>query len=206
MAATSATTVTDAILRVLEAIGRVSGDTACPSSAITSRLDAEYRRLRRRVAAEFPTIYEKTSTSETLTTGVYLTRPTDCEIIRVLEKQSGNSWVPISVAPSLNRNEWGSISFYVQGEKVYIVPTSVAPGTYRFHYTEEPASGYTSMYLPAGLEDIVIEETAAWARVRHEEDPAPHKMAARQLWDDAYMGLWQAYGSHGRSGLNEALF
>ena len=194
----------NAVIRVLEAIGRVSGDKQCPSDAITRRLDDEYRRLRRRLSAEFPTLYEKLSSTTTLTgSTTTITKPTDCETIRVVEKQTSNgSWYPIGVSASLNRDEMSGVTFYEIGANIQIVPTSGAPGSYRIFYLATPAATVTTYDVPDGLEGIIIEETCAWARVRHDEDPTPHKLNSKQIWDEAWMGLWNRYGSHGQSGLN----
>lgn len=196
---------TDAVLRVLEALGRVSGDTQLPADAIIRRQDDEYRRLRRRLASEFPTIYETLAAPFTVAAGASsFTKATDCETIRVLEKQTGSAtWYPLDVAASLNRDEAGRLSFYEVGSTIYITPAPSAPGTYRYFYLAMPPTTVTTYDVPNGLEGIIIEETAAWARVRHDEDPTPHKLNARQIWDDAYMGLYNRYGSHGQSGLNQ---
>jgi hypothetical protein len=34
------------------------------------------------------------------------------------------------------------------------------------------------------------------------EQMAYHMAEAVKIWDEAYMGLWNRYGSHGKSGLN----
>lgn len=192
---------TDLVIRVLENIGRVSGDRQCPSAAIIRRGDDEYRRLRRRLSAEFPTIYEKLSSSTTLTTLTTIAKPTDCETIRVMEKQSGAYWTSLPLAPSLNRDEIGCLAFYEEGANVVIVPSGSAPGTYRMFYIAAPASTVTTYDVPDGMEGIIIEEVSAWARQRHEEDPSYHKSCAKQIWDDQYMALWNRYGSHGATGL-----
>lgn len=201
----AALTPANAVIRVIDALGRVSGDTACPSDAITRRLDDEYRRLRRRLSAEFPTLYEKLKTPVTVAAGASsFTKETDCETIRVLEKQTGTqNWYPLDVASSLNRDEVGRLSFYEVGTTIYLIPPEAAPGTYRYFYLATPAATVTTYDVPDGLEGIIVEETAAWARVRHDEDPTPHKLNARQIWDEAYFGLYNRYGSHGQSGLNQ---
>lgn len=198
----AALTPSDATLRVLENIGRVSGDRQCPAEAIVRRLDDEYRRLRRRLSAEFPSIYEKLSSNFTLTSSVnYFAKPTDCEHVRVVQRQAGNYWTSLVVAPSLNRDETGGLCFFELDGNIYVVPVLSAAGVYRCYYLAKPADTVTTYDVPDGLEGILIEEVSAWARQRHEEDPSYHKAAAKQIWDDAYMGLWNRYGSHGQSAL-----
>src|SRR5512141_1113143 len=192
----------DLVTRVLENIGRVAGDRQCPAEAIKRRGDDEYRRLRRRLSSEFPTLYEKTSANITITGSANtFAKPTDCEHVRVVERQNGDRWLSLVVAPSLNRDEVGGLSFYEQGANIVLVPPVSAAGTYRVHYLAVPAATITTYDVPDGLEGILVEEVSAWARQRHEEDPTYHKMAAKQIWDDQYMPLWNRYGSHGQSAL-----
>lgn len=202
-------TPTDATQRVLENVGRVVGDAQCPADAIQRRLDDSYRTLRRRLSEEFPTIYEKISTNIVVAAGSSsFNKPVDCEAIRVVEKQSGytsSSWYPIDVASSLNRDQYGRLSFYELGTVIQLAPEIAAPGTYRVIYVTAPATTVITYDVPNGLERILIEEASAWARQRHNEmeQVAYHLAQARQIWDDNYMGLWRRYGSHGQSGLQE---
>lgn len=348
-----ALTPADAIVRVQDNTGRASTDQQCPSAVISRRLDTEYKLLRRRVAAEFPEFYEKTTTvnvatgvagsvymtvtlvgknfsqlsdpgghgntfgfkvyltlddatiiendvgfwltgptsssvdgngvglvyaygatastfslalpagitvgkgvvgtsvvvtsaaaatgltsatltlkrtggtaaelgtvdlkvaATTTTTGIdlycdpnytgasWIAKPSDYESLRLLEKQTNNGyWMPVEIYPSLNRHEATGVSFYEQGQRLVLFPETEATGTYRITYLTKPVSGYTTYDLPDGLEQIIVEETSAFVRQRHEEDPSYHKAIAKQIWDDQYMSLWNRYGSHGRSGLN----
>jgi hypothetical protein len=82
-----------------------------------------------------------------------------------------------------------------------IVPLWAAPGVYRMHYNAVPAATITTYEVPDGLEGIIVEEVSAWARQRHDEDPTYHKVEAKRIWDDAYMGLWKRYGSSGQPGM-----
>lgn len=201
----AALTIANGILRVLEAIGRVSGDTQCPSSAITSRLDTEYRRLRRRLIGEFPSIYEATSSNIVLTgTDDELDKPSGCDTVLLVEKLidgSSGTWTPLSVVSTLNRNETMALSYFEQGSVLKVRPTSATAGTYRISYVAMPVDGYTTYDLPDGLDDMLVELVAAWARVRHEEDPTPHRQEAARIWNEQYMPLWNRYGAHGQSGL-----
>jgi hypothetical protein len=192
----------DAVTRVLENLGRVAGDVQLPSTAIVHRLDDEYRRLRRRLSAEFPTIYEALSPVSTLTgSTTSFAKPTDCETVRVVEKQSGAQWTSIPVAPSLNRDEIGCLCFYEQGANIVLTPAGSASGSYRVYYVKAPATTVTTYDVPDGVEGIIIEETSAWARQRHNDDPTYHKQEAQRIWDEQYMALWNRYGSSGQPGL-----
>jgi hypothetical protein len=202
----AALTPTDLVLQVLENLGRVSGDAQLPAATITRRADAEYRNLRRRLSGEFPSIYEGVSTPTTISAPTTtLAKPTDCETIRVLEKQVGTDWTPLEVASSLNRDEYGGLSFYELGANVQILPEAAAPGTYRFIYIKQPATTVTTYDVPDGLERIIVEEVSAWGRQRHNEmdQVKYHKDEAKRIWDENYMPLWNRYGSHGRSVLNQ---
>jgi hypothetical protein len=137
------------------------------------------------------------------TGATWIAKPNDYESLRLLEKQTNNGyWMPVVIYPSLNRHEATGISFYEQGTRLVLFPETEAPGTYRITYLTKAVDGYTSYDVPDGLEQIIVEETSAFVRQRHEEDPGYHKAIAKQIWDDQYMSLWNRYGSHGRSGLN----
>lgn len=200
----AALSTTDLVTRVLDNVGRVSGDEQLPSASILRKADDVYRQLRRRISAEFPSIYEKVSAETTLTSTSYIAKPSDCETVRVVERKSGSSWFPLNVSASLNRSGASALSFYEQGANIQIVPTTCAAGIYRIHYSATPAASVTTYEVPDGLERIIVEETSAWARQRHNEveQMAYHMAEAVKIWDDAYMGLWNRYGSHGKSGLN----
>lgn len=198
-------TPAEAVTRVLEAIGRVDGDEQCPAAAITRRLDTEYRRFRRRLAFEFPSLYEALSTTQTITDDE-LDKPDDCELIRVVQKQTGENWYAIGAVPSLNRDDVVELSWFEMGAVLKIRPVIQAPGTYRMYYTVAVEDGYTTFDVPAGMEDILVEEVAAWASARHNEDPAYHKAEAKRIWDEQYMTLWNRFGSHSASGLQVASY
>lgn len=201
----AALSTSDLVTRVLENVGREVGDRQCPAEAIERRLDDEYRRLRRRLSFEFPTLYEKVSSNFTLTATVTsFAKPVDCEHVRVVEKQNGDRWTSLVVAPSLNRDEVGGLCFYEQGANIVVVPPASAAGVYRCHYISVPTAIVTTYEVPDGMEGIMIEEVSAWARQRHEESADSvnyHKLIAKQIWDDQYMALWNRYGSHGQSAL-----
>ena len=133
----------------------------------------------------------------------WIGEPADFESLRLLERLTGNGqWMPVASSSSLNRRESLNISFYEQGRFLMLSPDSEAPGQYRLTYESKVPDGYTYYDLPDGFEQIIIEETSAFVRQRHEEDPTYHKREAQRIWDDQYMSLWNRYGSHGRSGLN----
>jgi len=191
-----------AVQRALTNVGRSMGDRRCPTSDIQDAIDDEYRTLRRRLSAEFPTIYEKTSTTVTLAgSTTSFAKPTDCETIRVLEKQAGDRWSSLPVVTSLNRDEVNCLAFYEAGANVVIVPPASAPGTYRMFYIAEPAATVSTYDVPDGIERMLVEMGSAFIRQRHNEDPTYHIQRAEKIWEDAFMGLWRRYGSHGQSGL-----
>jgi hypothetical protein len=181
----------------------VSGDAQCPSDAITRRLDTAYRRLHRRLAFEFPSLYEAVSANQTIT-GDSLTKPADFEAVRLIQKQYGDSWVSLGALPSLNREDSLEQAFYELGSVFKVTPASTAPGTYRIFYTVAPVDGYITYDLPPGLEDIIVAEVAAWASERHEERERTKDLRdeAKRIWDEAYMPLWNRFGSHSNSGMN----
>lgn len=195
----------DAVLRVLDNLGRESGDLQFGEAVIKRRLDDEYRRLRVRLAADFPSFYEKVSAETTVTSGNTITKPTDCESVRVLERKCGSGWTPVTLTNSLNRSEFIGPAFYEMGGTVYLTPPENAPGTYRIFYTSTPPAVITTYDLPDGLEGIIIEEVSAFGRQRHNEMEQYnlHKAEAKRIWEDAWMPLWKRAnsGSHGKSAL-----
>lgn len=199
-------TPTDAVQRVLENVGRVVGDAQLPAPVLQRKLDSLYRVLRRKLSAEFPSLYEKMTSPIVVAAGATtITKPADCESVRVVERQDGQLWYPLEVAPSLNRDQYGKISFYEMGAILQLAPDSAAPGTYRLIYIATPATTITTYDVPDGLEEILVEQASAFARQRHNELEfvAYHKGEAERIWNDNYMALWSRYGSHGRSGLNQ---
>lgn len=199
----AALTPANLIVRVLENVGRVSGDAQCPSTAIERRADDEYRTLRRRLSAEFPSLYEALSGETTLTTTASIAKPTDCETVRLVERNSGDNWFPIEAAQSYERSLPGVVSFYERGADLIITPTTSAPGVYRIHYVKAPATVITTYDVPDGLETIIVELVSAWARQRHNEvDQVKHHMdEAARIWSENYSALKRRYGSHSRSAL-----
>lgn len=192
--------------RVLENLGRVSGDLQLTPDMIKRRADDEYRRLRTRLSADFPTIYEKVSPTYVLTAGQStIAKPTDCASVRVLEKQAGSNWYPMDMAPSLNRDQFGGNCFYEMGGTIHLTPPETAPGNYRIFYTATPTAIISTYDVPDGLEGILIEEVSAWGRQRHNEMEhySLHKAEAKRIWDDAWMAIYKSTkpGSHSRSGL-----
>lgn len=199
----AALTPANLIVRVLENVGRVSGDEQCPAAVIERRADDEYRSLRRRLSAEFPSLYEGLSSETTLTTTAVTAKPTDCETVRLVERKSGDNWFPIEAASSFARSFPERLSFYERGADLIITPPSLAPGVYRIHYVKAPAAVVTTYDVPDGLETIIVELVSAWARQRHNEveQVRYHQDQAKRVWDENYSALRRRYGSHSQSAL-----
>lgn len=194
--------VSDAIVAIRSGTAH-DNDTQTTDTQITGQLDRSLKRLRRRLSAAFPSIFETVSASIVVAAGAStITKPVDCEHVTVLEKQNASGyWDFLDVNSSLNRSAAATLSFYERDGSIILDPAYLAAGTYRIHYSQALVDGYTSIDLPAGLEEIVIEEVCAWVRQRHEEDPSYHLMRARQVWDENWMPLKKRYGAHGRSSL-----
>jgi hypothetical protein len=191
------------VIRALENVGRVSGDEQCPADVIERRANDEYRSLRRRLSAEFPTLYEALSSETTLTTTAVIAKPTDCETVRLVERKSGNQWFPLEVAQSYSRSYPDGLSFYERGADLIITPTELAPGVYRVHYVKTPASPIVTYDVPDGLETIIVELVSAWIRQRQNEVEQVnyHLAQAKRIWDENYSALRRRYGSHSASAL-----
>jgi len=203
--------MTDTIsqLSVSDAIAMVRSGTAhdndqqTTDAQIQAQITRALQRLRRRLSVAFPSIFEKVSSELVVAAGQStITKPVDCEHITVMErKNSAGTWDFLDVNPSLNRSMAATISVYERGGVLVLEPAYLAAGTYRIHYSSALVDGFTTIDLPAGLEEIVIEEVCGWVRQRHEEDPSYHMARAHQVWGENWMALKKRYGAHGRSAL-----
>lgn len=194
--------VSDAVVMVRSGTAH-DNDAQTTDTQIQAQLHRSLQMLRRRLSAAFPSIFEKVTSELVVASGANtITKPVDCEHVTVLErKNAAGAWDFIDVNPSLNRSMAATVSFYERDGVLVIEPAYLAAGTYRIHYSGALLDGYTTIDLPAGLEEIIIEEVCAWVRQRHEEDPSYHMARAKMVWDENWMPLKKRYGAHGRSAL-----
>lgn len=191
MSTVAQTLVADAITAVRTATAH-DVDTQVTNAQITFWLDKEYRRVRRWLSTFMPELYETTAPLFTLAgvqSGVTIAKPVDYERIVRLEAQWYQaSWYPLAVRPQLNAGSG--------------LPVDVS-GTYRLVYVTQPVDGYTTLDVPVGCEDLIIQPVAALVRQRHGESPKFHLDMAAQLKKDLRADLAMRYGAHGRSALQQ---
>lgn len=84
---------------------------------------------------------------------------------------------------------------------ITLYPADSAPGTYRVRYTPLVAPGYTTVPVPEGFEDVVIERVAARARIRFKEDPSPHLAQANEFLQQQLDAARDRHGYHPVGGL-----
>ena len=184
-------TVANAILAVRYATAHDS-DTQTTDAQITAELDREYRRTRRWLSSFLPELYS-TSTTSTLTSsqsGATIAKPTNYDrVVRMEYEFPTGNWVPLAMRPMLHASSW------------WLRDVS---GTYRLTYVYRPVDGYTSLDVPDGCEDLILEPVKAWIRQRHDEDPSFHIARRQQLEKEIRASLGMRYGAHGRSLLGSA--
>jgi hypothetical protein len=177
-------------------------DTQVTDAQLTVKLDQEFRRLRRQLAAHVPSLFEATATATITAGNNTIAKPATFERVRLLERLIASArYYVVPLMDRLNANQSGTLNFYEQAANIVIQPPEAAPGDYRLTFQTKPATGYTSFDVPEGLEDVFIERCAAWVRVRHEEDPTPHIALANDVWTEQRRVLKKRYGAHPVPGL-----
>jgi hypothetical protein len=158
------------------------------------RVSQEYRRLRRWLCAHCPSLCEATVSGIAVAAST-ITKATSLptfESVVLVRKLVGSIYYPIGTTTRYNTISTSS---------------TVGAGTYEVTYlTGAPASIVvgTTLDLPAGLEDVLIERVSAWVRLRQpgEEGLAGHhdRRADERLAE--ITGLLKGRGGrHGNGGL-----
>jgi hypothetical protein len=194
-------TVTEAIAAI-RASTLHDADTQVTDAQITVKIDQEYKRLRRQLVLLIPSLYEVVSTPTITAGNTTIAKPTDFERLVLLERQSaGSQYFALTAADRLNKNDPDQISFYERASNFVVQPDSLAPGSYRLTVVLGPTTGYTSLDVPGGCEDVIVERAAAWVCARHEDDPSYHDAAADRIWREQRSVLIRRYGAHPQPGL-----
>lgn len=192
-------------IAAVRASSRHDEDEQVNDTDIAVRLDSEYRRLRRLLATpgNAPELYA-TASSHVVDTGLSgFAKPTDFDTFVKLERlATGTLYYPVQMAYPDALNVGASVlTAFERGGTFQLRPESSAPGTYRLTYVAAPAAGYTSLDLPAGLEEVVTERVAAWVRMRHDEETGPHDKLATRILAEQLPALRRRFGVHPRAGL-----
>lgn len=154
-------------------------------------LTVEYKKVRRKLSARFPSLFTKTS-DPIVVTAQTLTKPTDFEKLGTygrIERQEGTSWVTIPHASPVNPEGDGYIGHMEQGAAFHLTPASSAPGTYRFVYISSPSSCFPAADIPMGFEDVIIQKVIAKVQRRIGGDPEPHLEEAKETFDETAAAL-----------------
>ena len=182
-------------------------DDQVSDAQLTSWLQVEQDRVRVRLGAAVPSLYNATA-STTLTAGQdTITKPVDFLAMRRLERQYNSLWEPVAIGDGLSTNGYSGVYSWIdvreQGNTFVISPADAAPGTYRLTYITVGATLYTptALDVPLGLEDVLIERVSARVRERCEEDPSAHLRRADEVWREMLPALKKRYGAHPVSGL-----
>lgn len=181
-------------------------DTQVTNAQLTERANIDYQNLRRKLIGVAPQIYAVEDDSQTLVTGdSALDMPADFERLVRLEKQVGSSdmWIPVEVSTELDPH-YGCLAVREEDGVLKLAPTSLTAGTWRIVYVPKPdglVDDDQDIILPDGLEDILIQQGAAFVRRRMDEDPSPHLQQADMVWKEQRSALRRRYGRHAQPGL-----
>ena len=200
--------VSDAITKV-RAGTLHDADTQVTDDQLTTVIADEYRRVRRWLCDHAPTLTSAVSGSLTVAAGassIAKTSLTSYEKLIRIERQEGGDWIPIGVADPLMASLPTTLVCEETPTTFELTPTAMAPGVYRVKYRQGAAASITTattLDLPAGLEDVVIERSCAWVRQRHNEMDhiAYHEKRADRALEDAARNLKGRYGAMGQPGL-----
>lgn len=194
-------TVTEAIAAIRAATSHDSPDTSVTDAQITQWLDFELRLLMREIAIYAPVLMTA-QTSGTITSAASptITKPADFGSVYLVERQYGAYYYPLSRCSDLTRNI-DDLGWTETPANIEIAPSSGSLGTYRITYTKGPATGYTTLDLPAGCEMIVIHRAAAHVRIRFDESPDQHYAIADRFFKKMMTVLAVRTGMHSESAL-----
>lgn len=180
-------TLANAITAVRSATGH-DVDNQVTNAQIQAWIDRAYTRTRRWLSTFMPEFFSASYLPPALVGalgGATIAKPDDYErLIRIDRQFPNNIWYPLAMRGVLNQQS--GIQMDVSGQ-------------YRITYCKRPIDGYTTLDVPEGCEDIIIEFVCAQVRNRHDEDSAWHMGLVAQLRKEAMADLRMRYGAHGRS-------
>jgi hypothetical protein len=201
--------VSDAITKIRAGTLHDADDQVAWDTQLLSVVADEYRRVRRWLCDHAPTLTSAVSGSLTVAAGASSIAKSSLssyeKLIRI-ERQDGGTWAPIAVADPLMASLPTTLVCEETPTTFELTPTAMAPGTYRVKYRQGAPSSITtstSLDLPGGLEDVVVERSCAWVRQRHNEmdHVAYHEKRADQALEMAARNLKGRYGAMGQPGL-----
>jgi hypothetical protein len=185
-------------------------DTASPSPVTDTQvgvwMDQESARVRRLLNVAVPALYKATSSNLPILAGAQtLTKPAGFEKLVRIEVLTGDRWETVEPASDTNPSFDYCLGFEEVGNTYLIWPLASAPGTYRMVYSTAITSGYTTLEVPDGLEDVIIERVCARVKERLQPGEAGmHFDVADRIWAEQLPLLRMRYGRTNRSGFRES--
>ncbi len=172
-------------------------------------MDLEHKALRRKLQLIAPTLYTAVDTAQVITSASpALTLPSDFESLVRIERQVGDDWEPVEITDGLNPHISDLNVREEGGTSLKLAPAALAAGTYRIVYVQKPtvltltgSGNGSTLAVPQGLEDVILELVCARVRVRFDEDPSPHYARAGQVWAEQKPALRRRYGASPEPGL-----
>lgn len=192
-------TGTEAIAAV-RASTQHDSDTQFTDAQLLVRLGLEYQRLRRWLCTYAPALCKSTSII-TIAAGastIAKSSLTNFERLWSAERESGTNYYLLSVAgASLPATSYSALTIEEFPSYFQVRPDLSAPGNYRMIWLAGVSGtviGATTFDVPGGLEQVLIERAAAWARQRHNDAYTYHLNTAEMLLKEQRPLLQQRYG------------
>lgn len=176
------------------------------NAQVTVWLDQEHKRFRRQLNVTAPQLYMTATGTTAITAGNQsLAKPADFERLIRIERLETAVWVTVEASDDTNLETQCFLGFSEQGANFIISPLVSAPGSYRIVYSKTVAAGYTTLEVPDGLEDVIVERVCARVKERLEpETAAIHFQIADRIWNEQLPLLKLRYGRVNRSGFRES--
>jgi len=175
------------------------GDTQVTDAQLNERINTDYQNLRRKLLQVAPSLYATEDEEQTLASGEStLAMPLGFERLVRLEKKVNGFWLPVEVSDELTPH-YGALNVREEDGVLKLAPAASAAGTWRIVYVPKPdglVDDEDEAEIPEGLEDILVQLGAAFVRRRLEEDPMPHLMMAKEVWNEQRSALRRRYGRH----------
>jgi hypothetical protein len=193
----------------IRAVTDHDADTQVTDAQLNVWIDIFHQLVRRELNLIVPQLYTATGTSQTLTGATEsMTMPSDYGGLVRVEQQVGSDWFPIEIADELNPHI-GVLSVREEGGVLKLAPMSLAVGTFRIVYLQEPAtlsaeSGTGGVLLvPKGVELVICEAVAAMVRNRDNDDPGFNlsQGPTGAIWKMQKTALRRRYGKAATPGL-----
>lgn len=164
-------------------------------------LNEEQSKVRRRIAAFAPSLFEAISGDFVVTspaTSIDISSLTS--LLKLLEVQQRQGTEYFSIRPAGLNAAIGPLAYRQRGFPgagcvIDLFPLRMAPGTYRIRYTTAGTPFVLAnptgqlVQLPPGGETALVEAVAARVRVRCEEDPSGHLHLQEVAYAELRLGL-----------------